>query len=146
MHITNFEEVKASFAFSEPIQIRFSDIDGYLHVNNGIYFNYFEHARAMYLYKACNWDIMTIGTVVANVNIDYKRPIHFGDQVEAFVRCVKVGNSSFVLEQVIGGTTLQGEQVIFATAHTTMVAVDMKTMKPVPVPEDYVSKLKKATA
>ena len=32
------------FDFSTLIQIRFSDIDGYMHVNNGVYFNYFEHS------------------------------------------------------------------------------------------------------
>lgn len=42
------EEVKASFSFSIPIQVRFSDIDGYMHVNNGIYFNYLEHGRAAF--------------------------------------------------------------------------------------------------
>ena len=40
-------ELQREIEFSLPIQIKFSDIDGYLHVNNGVYFNYFEHARAM---------------------------------------------------------------------------------------------------
>jgi acyl-CoA thioester hydrolase len=135
------EEVKSSFSFSIPIQVRFSDIDGYMHVNNGIYFNYFEHARAAYLHQVCDWDIMVTGTVVANVNIDYRSPLHIKDQPEVFVRCVKVGKSSFVLEQVLLGQTNNGDWRVFAQAMTTMVSVDMRSMKPVPVPKAYALKM-----
>ena len=34
-------QLRAEFSFTTPIQLRFSDIDGYLHVNNGVYFSYF---------------------------------------------------------------------------------------------------------
>lgn len=137
------EEVKSSFSFFVPIQVRFSDIDGYMHVNNGIYFNYFEHARAQYLYEVCNWDIMAVGSVVANVNMNYFSPIHAQDSPVAYVNISHIGNTSFVMEQVILGKTQNGEEKIFASANVTMVSVDMKTMKPVPVPQEYVAKMKK---
>lgn len=132
---------KESFPFSTPIQIRFSDIDGYLHVNNGIYFNYFEHSRADFLHRACQWDIMKFGAVVARVEMDYFRPIHLQDQVNALVRCVKIGTSSFVLEQYLAGNSETEKDMVFAKCLSTMVAVDMKTMKPVSVPENYRAKL-----
>ncbi|RZS98709.1 acyl-CoA thioesterase [Cecembia calidifontis] len=135
------EDVKSSFSFSVPIQIRFSDIDGYMHVNNGIYFSYFEHARAAYLYKVCGWDIMKTGTVVANINIDYKVPLHIMDQPSVYIRCSHIGNTSFVLEQVLMGPTDKGDVKIFAQASVTMVSVDMKTMRPVAVPQEYASKM-----
>lgn len=130
-----------SFDFSTPIQIRFSDIDGYLHVNNGIYFNYFEHSRAEFLHKRCQWDIMKIGAVVARVEMDYYRPIHLEDQVRALVKCTRVGNTSFVLEQYLVGSSESENDLIFAKCICTMVSVDMKTMKPTPVPELYKAKL-----
>ncbi|SHO64763.1 acyl-CoA thioesterase [Algoriphagus zhangzhouensis] len=130
-----------SFDFSTPIQIRFSDIDGYLHVNNGIYFNYFEHSRAEFLHKRCQWDIMKIGAVVARVEMDYFRPIHLEDQVKALVKCTRVGNTSFVLEQYLVGNSESENDLVFAKCICTMVSVDMKTMKPTPVPELYKAKL-----
>jgi len=136
------EEVKSLFKFSIPIQVRFSDIDGYLHVNNGIYFNYLEHARAVYLYKICDWDIMTTGSVVANVNIDFIRPIHLEDQPQAYVRCIHLGKSSLVLEQVLMGKTDKGEELVFAAGTTTMVTVDMKTKRSTSIPEEYRAKMK----
>jgi acyl-CoA thioester hydrolase len=140
------EEVKASFSFSVPIQVRFSDIDGYMHVNNGVYFNYFEHARAQYLFQVCNWNIMSVGTVVANVNINYFSPIHAQDSPVAYVNISHIGNTSFVMEQVIMGKIPSGEEKIFASANVTMVSVDMKTMKPVPVPAEYIAKIKNTTS
>jgi len=136
------EDVKSSFSFSVPVQVRFSDIDGYMHVNNGIYFSYLEHARAFYLHKVCDWDIMKTGTVVANINIDYRAPIHVKDRPEVFVRCVHIGRTSFVLEQVLMGENGTGKPVIFAQASVTMVSVDMQTMRPVPIPEVYAAKMK----
>jgi acyl-CoA thioester hydrolase len=134
-------QLKSAISFSTPIQIRFSDIDGYLHVNNGIYFNYFEHARAVFLYKSCDWDVLNIGTVVGRIEIDYLLPIHLHDQVEALVRCSRVGNSSFDLEQYLIGTDSKGAAQVYAKGKCTMVAVDMKTMRPVAVPGEYRLKL-----
>jgi acyl-CoA thioester hydrolase len=136
------QEIKAGFSFSIPIQIKYSDIDGYMHVNNGIYFNYFEHARAMYLFQVCEWDILETGTVVANITMDYFKPIHVLDKPIAYVRCIKIGTSSFVLEQVLMGLDAAGEERVFASSTTTMVSVNMKTMKPTPIPVHHASKMK----
>lgn len=84
---------------------------------------------------------MTVGTVVGRIEIDYVKPIHLQDEVEALVRCSRVGNSSFDLEQVLIGKNGKGEEMIFAKCKCIMVAVDMQTMKPVPVPAEYRAKL-----
>lgn len=141
MASVNWDQLNLEYKFSTPIQIRFSDIDGYLHVNNGIYFSYFEHARAVFLYKVAGWNVLTVGTVVGRIEIDYLRPIHLEDQVEALVRCSRIGNASFDLEQLLVGKNAQGESHVFAKCKCVMVAVDMKTMKPVSVPEEYRLKL-----
>lgn len=139
--VKDLEDVRSSFSFSVPLQVRFSDIDGYMHVNNGVYFSYLEHARALYLYQYCGWDVMDVGTVVADLHISYKKPIHAFDQVSAFIRCKSVGNSSFVLEQVLAGVTEKQQETVYATASVVMVSVDMKTMKPISIPEPYRLKL-----
>lgn len=136
------QEIKAGFKFNVPIQVRFSDIDGYMHVNNGIFFNYMEHARAMYLHRVCAWDFFSAGAVVANINLDFFRAIHFNDQPTAYVRCVSLGNSSFVLEQILMGPAAGGEEIIYSKATVTMVTVNLKTMKSMPVPLEYATKIR----
>ena len=135
-------QIKSEFGFNVPVQIRFSDIDVYLHVNNGVFFNYFEHARALYLSQVYDWDFLKIGAVVANVNINFLKPIHLQDTVHAYVRCVSIGTSSFVLEQVLLGKKQDGIEVVFSTAKTTMVTIDLESMKPHPIPEEYALKIR----
>lgn len=137
----NWSEIQSTIEFSTDIQIRFSDIDGYYHVNNGIYFNYFEHARAVFLYEVCHWDIMSVGTVVARIEIDYMTPIHLEDQIQAFVHCTRTGNSSFDLFQYLIGNRKDGTTHVFASCKCTMVSVDIKTMKPIPIPSEYLVKM-----
>ncbi len=138
-------ELEREIEFSLPIQIRFSDIDGYMHVNNGVYFNYFEHARAVFLFQVCDWNIMEVGSVVGRIEMDYFRPIHIYDTVKALVKCSRVGNSSFDLEQYLVGETKSGEPYTFAKSKSILVSVDMKTMKPMPLPNNYRAKLQPKT-
>lgn len=141
MTVPDPSDLEREIDFFLPIQIRFSDIDGYMHVNNGIYFNYFEHARAVFLEEVCQWDIMKVGCVVGRIEMDYFRPIHVDDTIKALVKCSRIGNSSFDLEQYLVGETKAGEQYTFAKSKCILVSVDINTMKPMPLPENYRAKL-----
>lgn len=134
-------QLRPEMTFRIPIQIKFSDIDGYLHVNNGIYFNYFEHARGEFLLKNCDWDIMEFGAVVARVEIDYFQPIHLEDEIEAWLSCTRIGTSSFDLDQYLVGKIKNGAEVTFAKCKCTVVSVDILTKKPSPLSEIYRAKL-----
>ena len=141
MRIFDIPQLKTEYSFSTPIQLRFSDIDGYLHVNNGVYLSYFEHARAVFLYQVAGWNVMDVGTVVGRIEIDYLRPIHLLDEVEALVKCTRLGNSSFDLEQILLGKDSAGTAQVYATCKSVLVSVDRITMKPVPVPTPFRQKL-----
>jgi acyl-CoA thioester hydrolase len=93
------------------------------------------------LFRVCEWDIFKVGTLVANINIDYRTPVHAEDKPEVYLKCTGIGNTSFVLEQVLMGKSKNGEEKIFAQASTTMVFVDMQTMRPIPIPKEYAAKL-----
>ncbi|MHA7130974.1 acyl-CoA thioesterase [Algoriphagus namhaensis] len=127
------------FDFQCDLQVRFSDIDGYNHVNNGVYFSYFEHARALFLHEVCQWDIMAVGTVVAKTTISFLKPVHIQDSIACRVRCVHLGNTSFELEQILFNK--QRPEEVLSTCATLMVSVDMQTMRPTAIPDSYRLKL-----
>jgi len=139
------QELIETFDFSIPIQVRFSDIDAYLHVNNGVYFSYFEHARASFLNDLFEWDIMEIGTVVGRVAIDYYKPIYLGDQVTGLVRCSRLGNASFDIEQYLIGKTADGTSVTFAHCTCVMVSVARHSMQSTPIPGKFREKFSAKT-
>lgn len=72
---------------------------------------------------------LDFSSVVANINISYKYPLFFGDKLDVYTRCNKIGTKSFELENLIFGTNKKGERILSATALTTMVSVDTKTGK-----------------
>jgi acyl-CoA thioester hydrolase len=78
------------------IEVPYRDIDAMGHVNNAVYFSYFEFARQKY------WDALVglespldIGFVMASASIDYRLPAHMRDRLDVEIRCPRVGTSSF---------------------------------------------------
>ena len=78
------------------VEVPYRDIDAMGHVNNAVYFSYFEFARQKY------WDALVgleshldIGFVMASASIDYRLPAHMRDRLEVEIRCPRVGKSSF---------------------------------------------------
>ena len=114
-----------------PIEMWFSGLDIYGHVNSVGYFDYLETARVRLmsgLYRELT--DMGIRLPVARTECDYKLPILFGDTVVA-VTIPRIGGSSFDLAYRIhdrAGKT-------FAAAKTVMVCYDSVKSATMPVPD-----------
>jgi acyl-CoA thioester hydrolase len=118
--------------YSTPIELRFSDLDLYGHVNSVVYFTYLETARVK-LFKDFFRDLTEkqIFTLVARAECDYKLPILFGDELIVSVVVARIGTTSFDLEYRLH----DGSETTYATARTTMVCFDNVRKVTVPVPE-----------
>jgi len=91
------------------IEVPYRDIDAMGHLNNAVYFSYFELGRQKY------WDRVVglrsfrdIGFVVASAAVDYRRPAYMGDVLDLETRCPRIGASSFDFTYVLrrGGETV----------------------------------------
>lgn len=84
-----------------PIQIRMSDLDPYNHVNNGSQCNYFDMGRSRFFEHAFQTaiDWLSFKYVLVHVELDFKNPIHFHDDIVCESAVTEVGNSSFKMEQ-----------------------------------------------
>ncbi len=118
--------------FSTPIELRFSDLDLYGHVNSVVYFSYLETARVK-LFSDFFHEMTAqhIFTLVARAECDYKVPILFGDQLIVSVVVARIGTSSFDLDYRLH----DGGEKTYATARTTLVCFDNGQKITVPVPE-----------
>ena len=65
--------VNTPFLCTTPVQIRYTDYDMQGHINNSIYFNFFDTAKMDYFKKVrgnnMHWEDVTV--VIANMNIDF---------------------------------------------------------------------------
>ena len=120
--------------FSCPIQIRMSDLDPYNHVNNGSQCNYFDMGRSRFFEHAFNDSIdwLTFKYVLVHVELDFKIPIHFHDDLICESEVLEVGNSSFkMVQRLVDQKT--GE--IKTLCHCAVVYFDRETNQSERIPE-----------
>tara|TARA_B110001469_G_C9630979_1_gene315617 strand:- start:290 stop:736 length:447 start_codon:yes stop_codon:yes gene_type:complete len=118
------------YRHSIEIPIRFMDIDALQHVNNARYLNFLEESRIAYSQELLDVfnSIQELNVLVARVEIDFLRPILFGEKVQVYTRVSKLGNKSFTFDSIITTSTKKGE-FHAAKAIQTLVAFDPKTHK-----------------
>lgn len=133
----------SEFEHSVDLQIRFNDIDILGHLNNTVYFSFFDTGKAYYFEHIMGgkMDWKRVEAVIANVDCAYISPIYFGEEIEVRTRCMEVHEKSFKLQQVIVEKKI-GE--IKAAAETVMVSFDPETKKSMPVPDRWREALSKS--
>jgi acyl-CoA thioester hydrolase len=119
-------------AHVERIPIRWGDMDAMGHVNNTVYFRYMEQARIGWfdalVPQAEAWN--TAGIVIANASCNFKRPINYPGTVEVRLLAGAPGGSS-----VPTFYELKVDNELYADGAATVVFIDMRTQKPVRIPE-----------
>lgn len=122
------------FKYRMKIPIRFADIDAFGHVNNAIYLTYFEIARSSYWEEVIEWDWNEMGIIIRRSVVEYMKPIVLTDEVYAYVRTSRIGNSSFDLDYVLI-KMIDGKEEICTTGQTLCVSYDYKNQQTRAIPE-----------
>ena len=133
---------RADFPVFRGITTRWMDNDVYQHVNNVVYYSYFDTVVNEYLMRAGVLDY-TQGDVVGLVvetQCQYHRPVAFPDLIDACVRVARLGSSSVRYEI---GLFRQGEVEPAATGHFVHVYVKRSELRPTPLPENLRAALQK---
>lgn len=127
-----------------PLQVRWSDVDAYRHVNNVKYVEYFQEARIAYMMRL-HQEGDTFGEfVVARTDIDYLRPIGFRREPYAVHSWISyVGRSSFrFTAEVRDPGVAAGEPgAVLARSHVVAVGFDTRTQRSAPLTEDHRARL-----
>ncbi|WP_019577649.1 acyl-CoA thioesterase [Curvibacter lanceolatus] len=127
-------EPRSAYATFRTITTRWMDNDVYGHVNNVVYYSWFDTAVNAYLIEQGVLDIhagSTIGLVI-ETQCNYFAPLAFPQNIEAGIRVARLGGSSVRYEV---GLFAEGEDLCAAKGHFVHVYVDRETRRPVPVPE-----------
>lgn len=125
---------RADFRVFRPLQTRWMDNDVYGHVNNVVYYSYFDTAVNGWLMEATGQDtrlLPAIG-VVAETSCRFFSEISFPDALNAGLRIERLGKSSIVYRLgLFRGVAMDA----CAAGRFVHVYVDAVTRKPVPIPE-----------
>lgn len=118
-----------------PVQIRFSDVDQYGHMNNSSYFSLYDLAKTSYIREVFGErDWKELGIVVANINADFLAPVFFSDELEIETTVIHLGHKSFTLLQRAYN---KASGVLKCQCRTVMVGYDILTKEPVDLPDDF---------
>lgn len=112
---------------------RWADNDAYGHLNNVVYYEFFDTAVNQLLIEAGVLDIASspvIGLVV-ETHCNYFSSLKYPQKVEAGVRVTQLGNSSVRYEI---GLFAEGSEAAAAQGHFVHVYVDRATQKSVAIP------------
>ncbi len=114
------------------VEIRWRDVDAYLHVNNAVYATYLEECRDDWVDSALEGAATSWDFVLARIAIDFRRELRLEDE-EVVVSCAlgRIGNSSVTLREQI--RTRDGE--LAAEAEAVLVARDRDSGRSRPLTE-----------
>lgn len=125
------------FTYKLPIQARWNDMDPLGHINNTMYFAYFELGRGRYMVEASStfdWNkhMFLIGkiscTFMKELGMNHLNP-------EVWVRTKSFGNKSFEMEYAVSSKDKDGNYTVHAVGQSTQVMFDMKERKSMLIPE-----------
>ena len=126
-------EPRSAYKVFRSIGTRWMDNDAYGHVNNVVYYSWFDTAVNAYLIEQGVLDIhqgAAIGLVV-ETQCNYFAPLAFPQTVEAGLRVARLGRTSVRYEVALFA---QGEDLCAARGHFVHVYVDRLSRQPVSLP------------
>jgi acyl-CoA thioester hydrolase len=125
---------RAEFRVLRTITTRWMDNDHYGHVNNVVYYSYFDTAVNGWLIEATGTDIRALPQIgiVAETSCRFLRELSFPDTVHAGLALERLGNSSVVYRI---GLFRNDDEEPAALGRFVHVYVDAASRRPVPVPE-----------
>jgi len=127
-------------AFSTNIDVRFRDLDALGHVNNAVFFTYFEEGRKNFFYKYFQVSQPTgFGFILAHISCDYLKPIRLSDRLTLQITVGGIKNKSFTLNYKL--VDRKDNSLVFATGESIQVGYDYSLNKSVPVSPDFKEKL-----
>ena len=117
------------------IPVAWGDMDAMGHVNNIIYFRYFETARIAYFTKLDLLNFMNetgIGPILASTQCKFLLPLSFPDTVSAGTKIVKLEADRLTMAYYVMS---HRHQKMAAEGEGSIVGYDYRGNKKVPIPD-----------
>ena len=107
----------AGFAVVVEIPVRWGDMDAFGHVNNTVFFRFFESARIEYLRAIEFAGQEGIGPILASTHCRFRRPVAFPDTVRVGARTTALDEDRFTMEyrlvsEALGEVAAEGGGVV----------------------------------
>ena len=129
-------ESLAGFPVVIDIPVAWGEMDALRHVNNIVYFRYFESARIAYFEKLRFWEFMNqtgVGPILASIQCKFKIPLTYPDTVSVGTRIPSIEQDRFVMEY---RAVSHKSQAIAAEGEGVVVSYNYRESKKTQLPEE----------
>ena len=129
-------DLLAGFPVVIDIPVAWGEMDALRHVNNIVYFRYFESARIAYFEKLRFWEFMDqtgIGPILASIQCKFKIPLTYPDTISVGTGIPKIEQDRFVMEY---RAVSHKSQAIAAEGESVVVSYNYRENKRTPLPEE----------
>ena len=129
---------------SLEIEVAWGDMDAFGHVNNTVFFKYFESTRIAYMrsLETKGAGDTSFTPVVVSTRCDFLSPVVFPDTVVGETWVAKLGNSSLTMEYQL---TSRAQNQVVAKGEAVLVNFDSATGRPRPIAEDLIARIETDT-
>ena len=141
MHGVSIETLLADFPVTYETPVAWGEMDAFNHVNNVVYFKYFESARIAYFEQVGFAEHMRttgVGPILASTSCRFKRPLRHPDRVTVGARVAELRADRFtmiyrVVSHELAAVAADGEGLI--------VSYDYNAASKTPVPDAVRSRI-----
>src|SRR5437762_11732552 len=117
------------------------EMDAYEHVNNVVYFRYFENARLEY-FRRLDWftleDATGIGPILASTQAKFRRALTYPDTISIGARVLEMKDDRFTIEHHIVSEALND---IATEGQGLVVTFNHANGKKAPVPSELLKRI-----
>jgi len=125
------------------LPVVWGEMDSYRHVNNAVYFRYFESARLEY-FRRMDWFAYEqqtgIGPILQATQARFRKPLTYPDTIAVGARVPAVGTDRFTMEYVLVSEQLNA---VAADGQGTIVSYHYTEGKKVPLPDELRQRIAK---
>jgi acyl-CoA thioester hydrolase len=129
------EALLADFPVVVHLPLHWGEMDAFGHLNNVVYFRYFETARIHY-FEHCGfmatYEEDRVGAILHSTSCRFRRPLHFPDTVLAGARVTELGEDRFTMGYRVVSVA---EEAVAAEGTGLIVSFDYRARAKAPVPD-----------
>ena len=129
------DNLLAGFPVIIELPVQWGEMDAYGHVNNTVFFRFFESARIAFL-ERCGflsaYDELKIGAILHSTSCRFRRPLFYPDTISIGARASEIHQDRFIMEYKI---VSHSQNEVAAEGTGTVVCFDYAKRTKTEIPE-----------
>lgn len=130
------QELLKTYPVVIELPVAWGEMDALRHVNNIVYFRYFESARMAYFERVGYWrhmDATGLGPILADTRCKFRLPLTYPDAVSVGARVTDIQADRFLMRYAVYS---HRHRKLAAEGDGLIVSYDYRTLTKAPLPEE----------